>query len=87
VYVDHGISGLDVFRVTVTGVLEPIQAIGFGSDIDNNPVGVCVSPNGEFVYEGNANGIVDPGPMTLRVESGFLRPGYPLQQVMPPCHQ
>ena len=67
VYVDHGISGLDVFRVTVTGVLEPIQAIGFGSDIDNNPVGVCVSPNGEFVYKGNANGIVDPGPMTLRV--------------------
>jgi 6-phosphogluconolactonase len=76
VYVDHGTNGLDAFSVGPTGVLTRIQGIGFGSDIDNNPVGVCVSLDGRFVFEGNANGIVDPGPMTLRVfnigPGGFL---------------
>jgi DNA-binding beta-propeller fold protein YncE len=45
---------------------EPIQDIGIGNIDDNNPVGVCVSPNGKFVYVGNANGVVNPGPMSIR---------------------
>ena len=71
-YVDEGTSGLLVYHVNaVTGLPESIQGIFVGDaasdgQLDNNPVGVCVSPNGKFVYEGNANGIVDPGPMTLR---------------------
>ncbi len=63
----EGVSGFGVYRISnVTGLPERIQDIGIGNIDDNNPVGVAVSPTGKFVYEGNANGIVDPGPMTLR---------------------
>jgi DNA-binding beta-propeller fold protein YncE len=34
--------------------------------LENRPVGIAVSPNGKFVYVGNANVDVDPSPMTLR---------------------
>jgi len=50
----------------------PIQHLGFGSDIDNNPVGVCVGPDGRFVFEGNANGVLDPGPMPSEPSKSVL---------------
>ena len=53
----------------VTGLLE---SLGFGdvgdSITQNNPVGVAVTPDGKFVYEGNSNSIADLFPMSL---SGF----------------
>jgi len=67
VYMLEGVAGFGVFRInSFTGLLELIQNIGVGDILDNNPVGVAVSPTGKFVYEGNANGIPGPGPMTLR---------------------
>ncbi len=66
-YVDEGVAGFVVFRINiVTGLPEFLQGISVGSYFDNNPVGVCVSPTGKFVYEGNANGIPEDGPMSLR---------------------
>lgn len=66
-YVDEGVAGFVAFRINiVTGLPEFLQGISVGSYFDNNPVGVCVSPTGKFVYEGNANGIPEDGPMSLR---------------------
>ena len=71
-YVDHGTSGFNVFRInSVTGLPEPIQGIFVGDaasdgQLDNNPVGVTVDPTGKFVYEGNASGLVNAGPMAIR---------------------
>jgi hypothetical protein len=66
-YVDEGTSGFVVYHINLTtGLPEVIQGFSIGNMEDNNPVGVCVSRDREFVYEGSANGLVDPGPMTLR---------------------
>ncbi len=54
----------------VTGIPE---SDGFGSvhwnvgpyNMENRPVGITVSPNGKFVYVGDANVDVDPSPMGL----------------------
>jgi 6-phosphogluconolactonase (cycloisomerase 2 family) len=65
-------AGLDVLRINnVTKLPEVIQGIFVGDtatdgQLDNSPVGICASPNGKFVYEGNANVDPGPGPMTLR---------------------
>jgi 6-phosphogluconolactonase (cycloisomerase 2 family) len=61
-------AGFDVFRINnITKLPELIQGIDVGNgQLDNSPVGICVSPNGKFVYEGNANVDPGPGPMTLR---------------------
>jgi 6-phosphogluconolactonase (cycloisomerase 2 family) len=51
----------------LTGLPEGIGSgdVGYSQD-QNNPVGVAVTPNGKFVYEGNSNSLVDRYPMTLR---------------------
>jgi 6-phosphogluconolactonase len=68
-YVDEGTSGFLAFRLDPTTGLPTtslsISGPPLGGMQDNNPVGVCASPSGKFVYVGNANGIVDPGPMTI----------------------
>lgn len=71
-YVDEGTDGFLIFHIDpTTGV--PVQIQGFqvgdiatGGMLDNNPVGVTVSRHATFVYEGNASGLVDAGPMALR---------------------
>jgi 6-phosphogluconolactonase (cycloisomerase 2 family) len=84
-YVLVGVADLDVFRLNnVTGLPEPIQFIGVGNFFDNNPVGVAVDPPGKFVYEANANGIPEPGSISIRgfhIDSGgtlTLVPGSPV---------
>ena len=61
-------ASLSTYHINlVTGLPE---SIGFGdvgaTNTLNNPVGVAVTPDGKFIYEGNSNSIVDPNPMTLR---------------------
>jgi 6-phosphogluconolactonase (cycloisomerase 2 family) len=88
-YALAGTSSLLIYRINiVTGLLEfDGQAPDAGSDIDNNPVGITLDPSGKFVFMGDANGVVDPGPMTLRVyKVGFggsltLAPGSPYYPV------
>jgi 6-phosphogluconolactonase (cycloisomerase 2 family) len=66
-------SGLDVYQLNaLTGLPESVGGYGVGGwgpplpFPENRPVGVCVSPNGKFVYVGNSNVDVDPSPMSLR---------------------
>ena len=80
-----GVAGLDVFRINIlTGLPEITQGISVGDSFDNNPVGVAVDPLGKFVYEANANGIPEPGSISIRgfrIGSGgtlTLLPGSPL---------
>ncbi len=75
----EGVASLVTFRINnTTGLPEIIDLNSLGDINDNNPVGVAVDPAGKFVYEGNANGIVEPGPMTLRgfqiSPTGTLKP-------------
>lgn len=94
-YLLIGISEFSTFHINpVTGLPDPLQGISVGNYFDNNPVGICVSPNGKFVYEGNANGVVEPGPMTLRGfkvgPTGILTlvsgsPYYPLGNTLDPA--
>jgi hypothetical protein len=61
-------AGLNTYHINpVTGLPERLAfyVLG-GTTTQNNPVGVAVTPNGKFVYEGDSNSIVDPNPMTLR---------------------
>ena len=85
IYTPVGVAGLDAFRINIaTGLPEVIQSISVGDDFDNNPVGVAVDPLGKFVYEANANGIPEPGSISIRgfrIGSGgtlTLVPGFPL---------
>jgi 6-phosphogluconolactonase (cycloisomerase 2 family) len=99
-YMDEGTSELGVYNINpTTGIPVAGQDVfvgdaASGGQLDNNPVGVRVSPNAKFVYVGNANGVVDPGPMTIH---GFqvgptgnltLVPGspyYPLGNTLDPA--
>jgi hypothetical protein len=62
-------AGLIDYHINpVTGLPEPLAGYSVGGYpcFENRPVGVCVSPSGKFVYVGNANVDMDPGPMSLR---------------------
>ena len=66
-YALEGVQGLDIFRINnVTGLPEVVNNIAVGNDSDNEPFAVAVDPLGKFVYEGNANDLVEPGPTSLR---------------------
>jgi dipeptidyl aminopeptidase/acylaminoacyl peptidase len=88
-YTLQGTGSCGIFRINiVTGLPEKIgYAPDSGSMVDNNPVGVTLDPSGKFLFLGNANGVVDPGPMSLRVYkvgsggSLTLAPGSPYYPV------
>jgi DNA-binding beta-propeller fold protein YncE len=62
-------AGLNAYHINpVTGLPEALGLyfLGGATFAENNPVGIAVTPDGKFVYEGNSNSIENPYPMTLR---------------------